>query len=273
MSTAEPAARNAGPEARDPDDWDHHWDSDGAAVEGGPANIYRRGLIVRLLGGLPADATLLDIGCGQGELAIYLRETNPNVTVWGLDYSAAGVKRGRAVATACGAEVTFVQRDLLQPVALAVGQPAADYAVCSEVLEHVDDPVSLLRNARTLLATGCRLVVTVPGGPRSAFDRHLGHRRHFTAADLEGVLTQAGYHVERVVRAGFPFWNLYRLAVIVRGRRLIAEIESRAPGANPPKLERLATTFFNAGLRHTFENFPVGWQMAAVARVPPGGQA
>ncbi len=31
------------------------------------------------------------------------------------------------------------------------------------------------------LAPGCRLVVTVPGGPRSAFDRHIGHRRHFSA--------------------------------------------------------------------------------------------
>jgi 2-polyprenyl-3-methyl-5-hydroxy-6-metoxy-1,4-benzoquinol methylase len=273
MSTSDPAARNAGPEVRDPDDWDLHWDSHGAAVEGGPANIYRRRLIVSLLGGLPAGATLLDIGCGQGELAIYLRETNPNVTVWGLDYSAAGVERGRALAQARGANVTFIQRDLLQPVTLASGQPAADFAVCSEVLEHVDDPDCLLRNAKSLLAPGCQLVVTVPGGPRSAFDCHLGHRRHFTAADLERMLTQAGFHVERVLRAGFPFWNLYRLAVIARGRRLVAEIETRAPGANPPKLETLATSFFNAALRHTWENFPLGWQMAAVACVPAADQA
>jgi len=273
VSAADPPARSAGPEVRDPDDWDSHWESHGAAVEGGPANIYRRQLIVSLLGSLPADATLLDVGCGQGELAVFLRETYPEVAVWGVDYSAAGVERGRALAASSGAEVTFVQRDLLQPVALAAGQPAAQYAVCSEVLEHVDDPICLLRNTRTLLATGCRLVVTVPGGPQSAMDHHIGHRRHYTAADLEGVLTQAGYHVERVVRAGFPFWNLYRLAVMARGRRLVAEIESRAPDTNPPKLEALATSFFNAALRHTWENFPLGWQMAAVVRVPPAGQA
>ena len=105
--------------------------------------------------------------------------------------------------------------------------------MCSEVLEHVAEPVRLLRNAKSLLAPGCRVIVTVPGGPRSAFDRHIGHHRHFTAADLRGVLTDAGFAVERVHRAGFPFFNLYKLAVIARGRRLIADVEDRAPGAAP----------------------------------------
>jgi len=273
MSAADRSSRSAGPEALNPDDWDHHWDSFGEAAEGNPANIYRRRLIVGLLGVLPVGATLLDIGCGQGELAIFLRETYPDVAVWGVDYSAAGVQRGRAAAAARGADVTFVQRDLLQPVALAAGQPAAQYAVCSEVLEHVDDPVRLLRNARSLLAGGCRLVVTVPGGPRSAFDRHIGHRRHFSASDLRGALSDAGYSVDRVLRAGFPFFNLYKLAVIARGRRLVSDVAGRAPGAAPSTLEKLATGLFDAGFRHNRDDFPIGWQMVAVAQVPSAGPA
>jgi glycosyltransferase involved in cell wall biosynthesis len=43
----------------------------------------------------------------------------------------------------------------------------------------VDEPARLLRNARTFLAPGCHLVVTVPGGPRSASDLRIGHRRHY----------------------------------------------------------------------------------------------
>jgi 2-polyprenyl-3-methyl-5-hydroxy-6-metoxy-1,4-benzoquinol methylase len=273
MSAAGRAVRTAGTEAPHPDDWDHHWDSYGEAAEGNPANIYRRRLIVSMLGRLPAGVTLLDIGCGQGQLAVFLRETYPDVAVWGVDYSAAGVERGRAYAAARGAEVSFVQCDLLQPVALAAGQPPAEYAVCSEVLEHVDDPVCLLRNARTLLAPGCRLVVTVPGGPRSAFDRHIGHRRHFKAAALERTLIDAGYRVERVLRAGFPFFNLYKLAVIARGRRLITDVDHRAPDARPSRLETLATSFFDSGFRHNRDDFPVGWQMVAVAEVPSAGSA
>ena len=115
------------------------------------------------------------------------------------------------------------------------------------------------------------MVITVPGGPRSAFDRHIGHYRHFKAADLRGVLTDAGYAVDRVLRAGFPFFNIYKLAVIARGRRLIADVEGRAPDATPSRAELAATRFFDLGFKHNRDDFPLGWQMAAVARVPGGG--
>ena len=156
----------------------------------------------------------------------------------------------------------------MQPATLADGQPPATYAVCSEVLEHVDDPVTLIRNALRLLAPGCRLVVTVPGGPRSAFDRHIGHFQHFTAAELRRVLTDAGYEVERVFRAGFPFFNLYKLAVIARGRNLIADVEHRAPGSDALASRAGCYAFFRFGLRHSLDDMPFGWQMAAVAPVP-----
>jgi len=268
MSTPDRVIRGGGSDALNPDDWDHHWNAYGEAAEGNPANVYRRELVLRLLGRPPAGATVLDIGSGQGEFAIHLRETYPDVAVWGAEYSAAGVERSRAAAAARGAEVSFTQRDLMQPVTLGPDEPAAGYAVCSEVLEHVADPVCLLRNSKSLLAPGCRVVITVPGGPRSAFDRHIGHHRHFTAPDLRGVLTDAGFTVERVLRAGFPFFNIYKLAVVARGRRLIADVEDRAPGAAPSKAELAATRLFSLGFGHSRDDFPLGWQMAAVARMP-----
>ena len=268
MSATGRAIRAGDPGAPDPDDWDRHWDACGEAAEGNSANLYRRRMILGLLGRLPAAATVLDIGSGQGEFAIFLRETYPDVAVWGVEYSTAGVERGRAAAAARGVEINFTQLDLLQPVTLGPDQPAAEYAVCSEVLEHVNDPVRLLRNSKSLLVPGCRVVVTVPGGPRSAFDRHIGHRRHFKAADLRGVLTDAGYVVERVLRAGFPFFNIYKLAVIARGRRLIADVEGRVPGTTPSRIESAAMRFFDMGFRHNRDDFPLGWQIAAVARTP-----
>jgi 2-polyprenyl-3-methyl-5-hydroxy-6-metoxy-1,4-benzoquinol methylase len=271
VSTADRTTRGDRPETPDPYDWDHHWDAYGEAAEGNPANVYRFRLVLSLLGRPPAGATLLDIGSGQGELAIKLRQTYPDVAVWGVEYSSAGVERSRAAAAALAAEVNFTQLDLLQPVTLQPGQPPAGHAVCSEVLEHVDDPVRLLRNSKSLLAPGCRVVVTVPGGPRSAFDRHIGHLRHFKAADLHGVLTDAGYVVERVLRAGFPFFNIYKLAIIARGRRFIADVEDRAPGATPSRAELAATRFFDMGFKHSRDDFLLGWQMAAVARIPDAG--
>jgi len=268
VSAPDGTIRSGGSGALNPGDWDHHWNAYGEAAEGNPANVYRRQLVLRLLGRPPAGATVLDIGSGQGEFAIHLRETYPDLVVCGVEYSAAGVERSRAAAAERRADVSFTQLDLMQPVTLQPGRPAAGYAVCSEVLEHVADPVRLLRNSKSLLAPGCRMVVTVPGGPRSAFDRHIGHHRHFTAADLRGVLTDAGCAVDRVLRAGFPFFNIYKVAVIARGRRLIADVENRAPGSTPSRAELAAVRFFDLGFRHSRDDFPLGWQMAAVARIP-----
>jgi 2-polyprenyl-3-methyl-5-hydroxy-6-metoxy-1,4-benzoquinol methylase len=250
----------------DPNDWDYHWDEIGEASERSPANDYRHALIVKLLGRPTPGSSVLDIGSGQGQLALRLQTMYPDVAVWGVDSSARGVERSRELAAQRDSAAKFRQVDLLQPTALADGQPLATYAVCSEVLEHVADPVTLIRNARALLAPGCHLVVTTPGGPRSAWERHIGHFQHFTARKLSQVLTDAGYEVQRVLRAGFPFFNLYQLIKVVRGKKLIADLEHRAPGEVPA--ESILKAFFGFGLRHSLDNAPFGWQMIVVAIVP-----
>ena len=176
----------------DPDDWDHHWDVYGEAAEGNPANVYRRRLILQLLGPVGPGATLLDIGSGQGEFAIAFKALHPETDVWGVEYSTLGVERSQRAAARRGIDVHFVRRDLLQPVESDDAQTAAGWAVCSEVLEHVEDPTTLMRHAISLLAPAAKVVVTVPGGPRSAFDRHIGHWRHFDAPTLRRVLTERG---------------------------------------------------------------------------------
>ena len=155
-----------------------------------------------------------------------LAETFPQADVRGIDISAEGIERAVRSAHARRLSADFAQRDLLQKAELDDDQRGrATFAVCSEVLEHVDQPEVLLRNAADYLAPGCRLVVTVPGGPRSAFDRHIGHRRHFTASRLRRLLEESGFEDVTVRRAGFPFFDLYRLVVIARGKRLIADVE------------------------------------------------
>ena len=73
-------------------------------------------------------------------------------------------------------------------------------------------------------------MVTVPGGPRTAFDRHIGHRRHYTTDALRAVLDAAGLEVELVQGAGLPFFNLYKLLVMMRGDA----VARTCPRWNPP---------------------------------------
>ena len=251
------------------DDWDDHWDRFGEAALGNPANDYRHAMVLKYLGDLPAGSTLLDIGSGQGQFAIDYSLKHPHVDVWGAEYSAEGVRRATAAAARAGSTARFVQRDLLQPVTPDEDQPLATHAVCSEVLEHVPDPVALVHNSLSLLSPGARVVVTVPGGPRSAFDRHIGHFQHFTADRLESTLTDGGLQVDRVLRTGFPFFNLYKLAIIARGGRLVEQFGSSTP-PEPSRLQDVATGFFRRAFPLNRDDSRLGWQLLALAHVPAG---
>ena len=247
------------------DDWDRHWDDYADAAEQNPAQRYRRRLVFRLLGLGGRNARVLDVGSGQGDFAAELLERHPGTEVLGLEVSPAGIEISRRKAPSA----EFMVRDLTK----AESPPDqwrdwATHAVCSEVLEHVDDPRSLIANSAPYMAPGCRLVVTVPGGPMSAFDRHIGHRRHFSAADLRNLLTEAGFEVEMSGGAGFPFFNLYRLVVILRGRRLVDDVTSG--GGSDSRLAGAVMAAFRALLRLNLPIFRGGWQTIAVARRPAG---
>ncbi len=109
------------------------------------------------------------------------------------------------------------------------------------------------------------MVITVPGGPRSAFDRHIGHRRHFTTTRLHRLLEDNGFEDVRVRRAGFPFFNVYRLVVIVRGRKLIADVEQSSGTTLDGGASGAALRLFDRAFRYNLNSSPFGWQLVAVA--------
>ena len=152
--------------------------------------------------------------------------------------------------------------DLLDPIENeTVRSFLATDAICSEVLEHVDRPGRILTNAAAAMAPGCRLVVTVPGGPMNAFDKHIGHRRHYRPKELGVLLTAAGYRVEKTLGVGFPFYNLYRLALLTGGSSVV-DIAS-----GPPSLTvRTAYHVFDTLCRLNVDRW--GWQTVGIARWP-----
>ena len=202
---------------------------------------------------------MLDVGSGTGDLALSIRESFPRAEILGLELSAAAVEVARMKVPGA----VFLQSNLLEtaePEARLRGW--ATHAVCSEVLEHVDDPRRLLANAAAYLAPGCRLIVTVPGGPISAFDRHIGHRHHYRPGELRDLLQGAGFRVQRATGAGFPFFNLYRLVVILRGRRLITDAQVGGAG----RAARFTMRMFESLFRLNLASSPWGWQTIALAQ-------
>jgi len=252
-------------ERADRDDWDRHWEDYSETAALNPAQQYRRQLIHEAVRGRDPK-TLVDLGSGTGDLIAELGAACPDAALLGVEISERGVALSRRRAP----QAEFVRQDLLQPVRDAgTWGGRAECATCSEVLEHLDDPAMFLRNATSFMAPGCTLIVTVPGGPMSAFDRHIGHRKHYSPEELRALLGESGFAVERVEGAGFPFFNLYRLLVILRGRKLIGDVASAGDGS-VKGAAAVAMRLFALLFRMNRNRGRRGWQTLAVAKWPGG---
>ena len=248
------------------DDWDRHWDEYSQAAQQNPGQEDRRRVVFSLLGlrGAGAGVRMLDVGSGQGDMAAAIRAALPKAEIVGLELSQSGVEISRHKVP----DARFVQCNLLEE-ATPPGDLRgwATHAVCSEVIEHVDNPLQLLRSAREYMSPGCKLVVTAPGGPMSAFDKHIGHRKHFRPSDINLLFREAGYVPERVTGAGFPFFNLYRCIIVLRGQKLIEDVSAKQ-NPSTPQSARVAMAVFHQLFRLNLDSSPWGWQMVGKAQVP-----
>jgi SAM-dependent methyltransferase len=243
------------------DDWDQHWGDYAPAAEQNPAQLYRRRVALRLLEASGTPERVLDVGSGLGDFLEMAAERWPHAELVGLEPSEVGVRRSLVKVP----QARFIAGDVMAGAEVPEElEHWATHAVCSEVLEHVDDDVELLTASTPIMAPGCRLVVTVPGGTMSAFDRHIGHRRHYTPASLASALARAGYDVEMTTGAGFPFFNLYRRVVIARGERLVEDIHFR--GGAPRGVARATMLTFRPLFRLNATRSPWGTQIVGVAR-------
>ena len=246
------------------DDWNSHWETFSSSTELNPAQLWRRKLIMQLLD-LDPGSKVLDVGSGQGDFARHLLDRKKDVNFTGLELSHAGVM----ISTKKVPEARFEQVDLLQDEIADLDLFSwASHVVCSEVLEHLDRPEILLKNALRYAAEGACVVLTVPRGPRTKFDIHIGHRKHYTQKDLGEVMEAAGITVEKIETRGFPFFNLYRLAVMARGQKLIDDVrKEKEPGI----IQHAMMHVFNILLKFNFRKNRFGWQLVGVGTVNRNG--
>jgi SAM-dependent methyltransferase len=88
-----------------------------------------------------------------------------------------------------------------------------DTVLCLNILEHLEDPLTALRNASIALAPNGRLIVLVPQGPELAgtLDQEVGHTRRFGRDELVDLFRQAGLELVSMRdfnRACAPGWYL-----------------------------------------------------------------
>jgi 2-polyprenyl-3-methyl-5-hydroxy-6-metoxy-1,4-benzoquinol methylase len=154
-------------------------------------------LMVQLVG---SNKRVLDVGCANGYLAQVLGERACEVSGVEFDRAAAEEARPHLKDLVVG---DLEQLDLVAEL----GEARFDVLVFGDVLEHLRDPLPVLRQARRLLAPGGYVVISIPNVAHGAvrltllqgqFDyRPLGlldstHIRFFTRENLKTLLHDAG---------------------------------------------------------------------------------
>jgi SAM-dependent methyltransferase len=137
-----------------------------------------RSAFARLLDeAIAPDATVLEVGCGTGQLSLFLG-TGDRLVV-GADLTRASLLLAASAARRFGIDrVRFVEMDLREP-ALRTG--AFDVVYCSGVLHHTRDPEASFRAVARLARPGGVVVV----GVYNAYAR-IPHRLRRGVARLTG---------------------------------------------------------------------------------------
>ena len=100
---------------------------------------------------LIAGRSLLDVGCGPGTITAEFAERLAPGRVVGLDAAADAIAAARSHAVEVGSAATFVQGDAY---ALPFDDGAFDITHTHQTLQHVGDPVAMLRELARVTAPG-----------------------------------------------------------------------------------------------------------------------
>jgi len=202
--------------------------------------------LVELVGTLAErPRTIADVGCGDGVLMTLLAQRGVGEVRHGYDISERAVSAART-----RPEIEHAER--FDGHTLPVPDGAYDLGVLSHVLEHVPDPLPLLRET----ARACRaVVVEVPLEDNASASRPsaqrgreaIGHLHRFSRADVHALVDQAGLRIAAeladplplAVHRYFADTPVSRLKATVKaaGRRTIFTLA-------PRRAERLFTVHY-----------------------------
>jgi 2-polyprenyl-3-methyl-5-hydroxy-6-metoxy-1,4-benzoquinol methylase len=169
----------------------------------------------RLVGGLRRPPRVLDVGCGDGKLAVACAARGA---------VAIGLEGTRGPARQ--AAVRLPGRALVgEPAALPFSDQTFDLVVIWHVLEHLAAPAAVIAEAARCLRPGGRLVVAVPNV--AGLEARIGaqvwigldvprHLHHFTPAALRRVLDAHGFVVTRTAHFNVEMSVLFMIDTMLR---------------------------------------------------------
>jgi SAM-dependent methyltransferase len=241
-------------------DWNFIWQNMSEGMAKNPARSFRFDQIEKLISPT-AGISILDFGCGTGELVSRLERQFPANSFYAADTSSEAiaitkarvpnVKVGLIELTPDGPRMTFIDCSF-------------DLIIISEVLEHILDHLDTLKMLFSILKPDGIIICTVPAGPVSKFDRFIGHHRHYKPKQLQNLFLEAKFESVKIMRAGFPGIFMIRIATILLGNLFVKSIQKKDFAESI--LSRSGISLLRLVFRFSLNDSPLGWQLILSAR-------
>jgi len=199
---------------------------------------------------------ILDVGCGTGANLLMLSQFGD---AEGVDISEDAL--------------AFCRERGLEKVKLGAGEALPyddgtfDLVTGLDVVEHMDDDLAGLREMRRVLRPGGRVLLFVPTFMFlwGVQDDVSNHRRRYRLPELQRVLEQAGFEIERMTYANITFFlPILLMRKLMRLTGIKAESENNI---NVSALNGVLGSVFGAeSIVLRFMNIPFGVSGLCVAR-------
>lgn len=171
-----------------------------------PAGYYdnTRPEVAKLVG--PDAQTILDVGCGSGQLGLLLKKRLPECRVFGIEYSESPAAEAMKVLD--GVVIGDIER-----VTVPFEPGSFDCIIFADVLEHLLNPAGVLMKLIPLLKSRGRIICSIPNMRHytvildlirhgwnyqdyGLFDRT--HLRFFSLASMKQLMDECGLAVSHV---------------------------------------------------------------------------
>lgn len=160
-----------------------------------------------------ADDTVLDLGCGDGGIVSFCANANADIIV--ADIDSAKVEATRLKLESLPAK--SVRALVTDAAPLQLEDATASRIICTEVLEHVDDPAGVVAELVRIGKPGARYLISVPDASAEHIQKPIAadvyyqkpnHIHIFSRDEFRALLENAGLIVESHELNSF-YWALW----------------------------------------------------------------
>lgn len=174
-------------------------------------NVWRFNVMEKLLSDTfpGGEKVLVDVGCGLGFSCRYMPE---NYSYKGIEFSETTLSSAKNTHSNVK-NTEFIQGGF---PTLPLESEVADFVICTEVIEHIEDDDRAIEELFRILKPGGFLWITVPSTYYwSDYYRLIGHYRHYTGDKFTKSLVEHGLKINKRIPQYNDFWRIYHYAWIV----------------------------------------------------------